>query len=63
MAIDLTNLLRRNAGVEAAVRCHVNNYLTSYPWLLNLLGARPHVFDVFRGPGRYTSDCGRMSPS
>ena len=51
MRIDLTNLLRRNAGLEAAVRWQLNNYLTSHPWLLNLLGARLTVFDVFGGLG------------
>ena len=51
MGIDLTNLLRRKAGVEAAVRWQVNNYLTSHPWVLNLLGARLTVFDVFGGLG------------
>jgi ADP-heptose:LPS heptosyltransferase len=51
MAIDLTNLLRRKAGLEAKVRWHVNNNLTSNPWLLNLLGARLTVFDVFGGLG------------
>jgi ADP-heptose:LPS heptosyltransferase len=51
MAIDLTHLLRQNTGVEAAVRWHVNNCLTSRPWLLNQLGARLTVFDVFGGLG------------
>jgi ADP-heptose:LPS heptosyltransferase len=51
MAIDLTNLLRRNAGLEAAVRWQINNYLTSHPWLLNLLRAKLTVFDVFGGLG------------
>jgi ADP-heptose:LPS heptosyltransferase len=51
MSIDLTNLLRRNVGVEAKLRWHVNNYLTSHPWLLNLLGARLTLFDVFGGLG------------
>jgi hypothetical protein len=47
VAIDLTNLLRRNAGVEAAVRWHVTNFLISHPWVLVLLGARPTIFNVF----------------
>jgi ADP-heptose:LPS heptosyltransferase len=51
MATDLTNLLRQNTGVEAAVRWQVNNCLTSLPWLLNQLGARLTVFDVFGGLG------------
>jgi ADP-heptose:LPS heptosyltransferase len=51
MAVDLSNLLRRSGDLEAAVRWHVNNYLTSHPWLLNLLGARLTVFDVFGGLG------------
>ena len=51
MAIDLTTLLRRNAGLDAAMRWQINNYLTSHPWVLNLLGARLTVFDVFGGLG------------
>jgi ADP-heptose:LPS heptosyltransferase len=51
MGVDLTKLLRRSAGLDAAVRWHVNNYLTSHLSLLNLLGARLTVFDVFGGLG------------
>jgi ADP-heptose:LPS heptosyltransferase len=51
MATDLNYLLRRNAGLEAAIRWQVNNYLTSHPWVLNLLGARLTVFDAFGGLG------------
>ena len=51
MAVDLSNLLRRSGNLEAAVRWHVNNYLTSHPWLLNVLGAKLTVFDVFGGLG------------
>ena len=51
MPIDLTNLLRRNAGLQAAVRWQINNYLTRHPALLNLFQAKLTVFDVFGGLG------------
>jgi ADP-heptose:LPS heptosyltransferase len=51
MGFDLTNLRRQSVGLDAALHWHVNNYLTSHPWVLNLLGARLTVFDAFGGLG------------
>jgi hypothetical protein len=51
MAIDLTQSIGpEHRGGSSGAR-HVNNYLTSHPWVLNLLGARLTVFDVFGALG------------
>ncbi len=48
---DLAPLLRRDTGLAAAVRWHVNDWFTRRPWLLHWLGARLTVFDAFGAPG------------
>jgi ADP-heptose:LPS heptosyltransferase len=63
---DISLLRRNETGLGAAIRWHINDWLTRRPWLLNMLGARMTVFDVFGAPGdtlltgivcRYLHEC------
>jgi ADP-heptose:LPS heptosyltransferase len=44
-------LLRRGDGLAAKLRWHLNAAVIRRPWLLNLVGARLTVFDVYGAPG------------
>jgi ADP-heptose:LPS heptosyltransferase len=48
---DLTRLRWPHHGLVAAIRWHLNEWLTRWPRLLNLLGARLTIFDAFGAPG------------
>lgn len=51
MSADLASLQRQTTGTAAAVRWHVNRFLTRNLRLLDLCGARLTVFDAFGAPG------------